>query len=94
MCSWNWCAPKRPGAARLHGESSSLTSKIASGLIFFEIGDVEHPQAAVRPAAAPRHFLGAVRVVFLVDRDARCCRPSIGAGTAMKVCEGSGNGGW
>ena len=32
------------------------------------IGDIEHPQAAVRPAAPALHLVGAVRVVLLVDR--------------------------
>ena len=35
--------------------------------MFLEVGDVEHPQAAVRPAAAALHLLVVVRVVLLVD---------------------------
>ena len=43
--------------ARLNGESSSLTSNIASGLICAGIAHVEGPQAGVRPPAPALLFL-------------------------------------
>jgi hypothetical protein len=80
-------------SSRLHGESSSLTSKIASGWIFAGsvISNV-HMAACGRPR---RFAISSALCAWSSSSMATAiCLPSIFFGSAMKVCEGSGNGGW
>ena len=83
-----------PGVARLHGESSSLTSKIASGWMFAGsvMSNVHSAARAAGRGASPSPRRCA-RGLPRRSRPRSACRRSC-FGSAMKVCEGSGNGGW
>ena len=58
-----------------------------------KVGHVEHRNAGMRAPAAALLLLGALRLVFLVDGERDALAVEL-AGTGMKVCVGSGNGGW